>query len=224
MSLQKISQLELPLPQKWQIWALDEERRRTGFAIWLIDSEFQCHFDLTAVMHVGEMQITLPQSEDRWGVPTAQAWASFPSFTAGRLPQTLEQVAGEHNWATAWSKVGILGKQAIVQLLLNATIAERSHPRAFLSSIYHVEEETRQILEQLLKAIDKEEHELPTIELKASMAHRVITLSALMLDQSPNIPLLSTAMKLKYQRFHADDMTALLSTWNGAPHQGRLAG
>ncbi|KAL6410953.1 Zinc finger protein rst2 [Ilyonectria robusta] len=32
--MQKFSQLQLPLSQKWQIWLLDEERRRTGFAIW----------------------------------------------------------------------------------------------------------------------------------------------------------------------------------------------
>lgn len=33
--MQKFSQLQLPLSQKWQIWLLDEERRRTGFAIWV---------------------------------------------------------------------------------------------------------------------------------------------------------------------------------------------
>lgn len=32
---QKIVQMELPLSQKWRIWALDEGRRRTGFAVWV---------------------------------------------------------------------------------------------------------------------------------------------------------------------------------------------
>lgn len=38
VSLQKIHQLELPNAQKWQIWTLDEERRRTGYAIWVSGS------------------------------------------------------------------------------------------------------------------------------------------------------------------------------------------
>lgn len=32
---ERVSHLDLPLDQKWQIWAFDEERRRTGFAIWV---------------------------------------------------------------------------------------------------------------------------------------------------------------------------------------------
>ncbi|KAJ5342073.1 hypothetical protein N7541_011197 [Penicillium brevicompactum] len=32
---ERVSHLELPLEQKWQIWAIDEERRRTGFGIWV---------------------------------------------------------------------------------------------------------------------------------------------------------------------------------------------
>lgn len=32
---ERVSHLDLPLDQRWQIWALDEERRRTGFAIWV---------------------------------------------------------------------------------------------------------------------------------------------------------------------------------------------
>ena len=31
----KFAQLQLPHAQKWQIWLLDEERRRAGFAIWV---------------------------------------------------------------------------------------------------------------------------------------------------------------------------------------------
>lgn len=191
-------------------------------------------------MHVGEMKITLPQTEDRWGAPTAQAWASFPSPTglstlpligrasinllpASRMPQSLEQVTAERNWETSWTKTGTLGKQAIVQLLLNSILTERNHPWALLSSIKHVGEETRQILEQILLEIDQEEQELPTIELKASIAHRVMTLSALMLDQSPIIPLIRTPMKLKYQKFQPGELAELLSTWNDTPHQGRLA-
>lgn len=33
--MDKFAQLQLPRTQKWQIWLLDEERRRAGFAIWV---------------------------------------------------------------------------------------------------------------------------------------------------------------------------------------------
>lgn len=32
---ERISQPQLPLEQMWRLWALDEERRRTGFAVWV---------------------------------------------------------------------------------------------------------------------------------------------------------------------------------------------
>lgn len=32
---ERVSHLDLRLDQTWQIWTLDEERRRTGFAIWV---------------------------------------------------------------------------------------------------------------------------------------------------------------------------------------------
>ena len=35
LSYSKISQMQLPLNQKWQVWALDEERRRTGFGVFV---------------------------------------------------------------------------------------------------------------------------------------------------------------------------------------------
>jgi hypothetical protein len=34
LSSKKLSELRLTLSQRWQIWALDEQRRRTSFAIW----------------------------------------------------------------------------------------------------------------------------------------------------------------------------------------------
>lgn len=35
LPMQKFSQLQLPLTHKWQIWVLDEERRRLGFSVWV---------------------------------------------------------------------------------------------------------------------------------------------------------------------------------------------
>jgi hypothetical protein len=46
----------------------------------LIDSAFDAHFDLSRLMRLSELQISLPQPDDRWGASTAQNWASFPSM------------------------------------------------------------------------------------------------------------------------------------------------
>lgn len=41
--MHKFSQLQLPLTQKWQIWLLDEERRRAGYATWVsLDCILDC--------------------------------------------------------------------------------------------------------------------------------------------------------------------------------------
>lgn len=32
---ERISRLQAPLHQTWQLWAMDEERRRTGFGVWV---------------------------------------------------------------------------------------------------------------------------------------------------------------------------------------------
>ncbi|KAJ5098205.1 hypothetical protein N7532_005206 [Penicillium argentinense] len=75
MSLTNMSSLDLSLQQKWQVWVLDEERRRTGFAIWLIDQACETHFDLTPIMRIEELQNSLPHEENRWETSNAQGWA-----------------------------------------------------------------------------------------------------------------------------------------------------
>lgn len=32
---ERISQMQAPLQQTWRLWAMDEERRRTGFGVWV---------------------------------------------------------------------------------------------------------------------------------------------------------------------------------------------
>ncbi|KAJ6023570.1 hypothetical protein N7499_008969 [Penicillium canescens] len=80
---QRVFHLDLPLDQKWQLWTLDEGRRRTGFAIWLMDSAFETDFDLCRVMGTHEMQISLPQEEKPWAASSAQAWAGYPARKGG---------------------------------------------------------------------------------------------------------------------------------------------
>lgn len=35
MPYDRIAKLQLPLEQTWRLWAVDEERRRTNYAIWV---------------------------------------------------------------------------------------------------------------------------------------------------------------------------------------------
>ncbi|KAJ5240519.1 uncharacterized protein N7469_002110 [Penicillium citrinum] len=44
LATKKLSELDLSLRQRWQLWTLDEERRRTGFAIWVSSQLKFSHF------------------------------------------------------------------------------------------------------------------------------------------------------------------------------------
>lgn len=35
LSHDRMAKLQLPLEQTWRLWVIDEERRRTGFAVWV---------------------------------------------------------------------------------------------------------------------------------------------------------------------------------------------
>lgn len=35
LSHERIAKLQLPLEQAWRLWAVDEERRRIGFGVWV---------------------------------------------------------------------------------------------------------------------------------------------------------------------------------------------
>ncbi|KAL1611040.1 hypothetical protein SLS59_000677 [Nothophoma quercina] len=85
----RVAKLQLPLEQTWRLWAVDEERRRTGFGAWLIDFTFRAHFNLTSIMDPCELRNTLPQTEDRWGAISAQSWAGYPP---GLARETLESL------------------------------------------------------------------------------------------------------------------------------------
>jgi hypothetical protein len=92
----RISQLQIPLEQTWRLWAMDEERRRTGFGVWvssagllksrqdtngerqLNDSTFRSGFNLTSVMNSSELRNSLPQIDQRWEANRAQSWVSYP--------------------------------------------------------------------------------------------------------------------------------------------------
>ncbi|GLB12221.1 hypothetical protein AtubIFM57258_009501 [Aspergillus tubingensis] len=218
VSLQKIHQLELPNAQKWQIWTLDEERRRTGYAIWLADTAFSIHFDLSSIVRDDEMQNTLPQEEELWEAATAQGWATFPTRTSRNKPFTLEHIASDRNWSAAWSKTGTLGKQAIIQLLLNAVSGHQKPSGSSSSDSSEVDKDLRQLLE-----ITENEEECSSHELKVCATHKLMILYALMIKNIPKLPLLPTALKIKGRQLSEFDLGKMAGEWSAVSHKGRSA-
>ncbi|KAG0152865.1 hypothetical protein PDIDSM_2670 [Penicillium digitatum] len=223
---ERLYHLDLPLDQRWQIWTLDEERRRTGFAIWLVDSAFQTDFDLTPVMRVHEMQNSLPQGEKPWAASSAQAWVGFPTrmLNATHFPHTLSQLVSDPNRTAAWNKTGVLGKSAILQQLLG-DIEENRRQSLNSSSDSSVVDCTAaaDALRHILKMTYDQRQELPINELKALGAHRITIFSALMMNNLPKMPLLSTVLKVKYKRFSEPDLGRLKKEWSSFPKKTRQA-
>ncbi|KAJ5660680.1 uncharacterized protein N7484_000052 [Penicillium longicatenatum] len=223
LSAPKMAGLDLSLSQRWQIWALDEERRRTGFAIWLVDSAFQSHFDLTPVLSVGELQNSLPHGEERWAASGARGWASFSTHTESSTLHTVEQVVRDSTWMASWIKTGILGKQTLLQLLSNAAVIDQDR---LLSSQSHngiSQIEAEAALKALLAGTEDEESNVSALELKASISHRLVILSVLMLRNTPRLPLLATAMRVRYRRYTDEELRSLATEWNKAPQERRRA-
>ncbi|RAL03649.1 early growth response protein [Aspergillus ibericus CBS 121593] len=219
VSLHKILQLKVPMAQKWPIWTFDEQRRRTGFAIWLSDMAFHTHLDLSSVIQIDEMQNTLPQTEDLWEASTAPGWASFPS-RIGNAPLTIGHITTDRSWSVAWFKTGTLGKQVILQLLLNAIHDFGGLHELTTSSMARnqIEGELKHLLD-----ITEKEVELSITELKACVAHRLIILYALMINNLPKMLLLPAALKIKSRHCNEVERAKLRGDWDAAPGQGRLA-
>ncbi|PWY72452.1 early growth response protein [Aspergillus sclerotioniger CBS 115572] len=220
VSPHKILELEFPIAQKWHIWTLDEQRRRTGFAIWLSDMAFHTHLDLSSVIRVDEMQNTLPQTEELWQAPTAQGWASFLS-RIGNTPLTIGHITTERSWSVAWFKTGTLGKQVILQLLLNAA-NDFGGPQGFPDSSSLATNDAEEELRHLLEITEKEV-ELSITELKACVAHRLVILYALMINNLPKMLLLPAVLKMKCQPLSEAELGRIRDEWDAAPRQRRLA-
>ncbi|KAF5642458.1 zinc finger rst2 [Fusarium tjaetaba] len=220
----KFAQLQLPHAQKWQIWLLDEERRRAGFAIWLLDSAFSSHFDLTSLMRLSELQISLPQPDDRWGASTAQCWANFPAVEntgSGGLP-TMERVVSEDSWRPVWSKTNTLGKQVMLQHLTNV-IKDRSADQPGTPGFsYHDKLLASNVLTDLLNLIEADQIEQSVDEAKASTTHKIMGLTALMTHHTPVQSLLPMIIRCIYGKLEDKDWEAISDRWRGASGQGRL--
>lgn len=73
------------------------------------------------------------------------------------------------------------------------------------------------VLKELLVVAEDEEWSVSTLELKACVSHRLMILSALMLRNTPRLPLLATAMRVRYRRCSDEELGKLAAEWNGAP-------
>ncbi|KAJ5833637.1 early growth response protein [Penicillium riverlandense] len=123
----------------------------------------------------------------------------------------------------SWTKTGVLGKQAILQLLLNAVTNDQGR---LLSPQVHngpSQSEAEVVLKELLARAEDEESNVSALELKACVSHRLVILSALMLRNTPRLPLLTTVMRVRYRRYSDEELGKLAVEWNRAPQERRRA-
>ncbi|KAF2647734.1 hypothetical protein K491DRAFT_723173 [Lophiostoma macrostomum CBS 122681] len=218
---ERISQLQAPLQQTWQLWVMDEERRRTGFGVWLIDSTYRSNLNLTTVLNSRELKNSLPQSDERWNANSAQSWASYPPGLGSGRTKSLAEVIADDGWSSIWSKTSTLGKQVILQELMDLArpASSTSDPQIALSS--H-RAKAKQSLENLLLVLT-EDQDTPVHELKALIAHKAICATSLLICSSPAIDLSKAAMSQIYNRMTDRDLCQIAQVWREAPYQGREA-
>ncbi|KAL6704161.1 hypothetical protein ACN47E_008721 [Coniothyrium glycines] len=216
---QRIAELRVPLKQTWQLWAMDEERRRTGFGVWLVDSAFRSDFNLTTVLSASELKNSLPQSEQRWTANSAQSWVSYPPGLGSGRTMTLADVVASDNWLATWSKTGTIGKQVILQHLMDKV--RPSMPHSSTSVTFSTESaHAKDVLESLLSMLE-EDVDNEVNDLKALVAHKAICLAALMIHSSPAIDLTTIALGRIYNRLNDRELAGIAEVWKQAPHQGR---
>ncbi|KAF4986398.1 hypothetical protein FDECE_15971 [Fusarium decemcellulare] len=235
--IDKFSKLQLPLTQKWQIWLLDEERRRAGFAIWvslplelpplrannaqLLDSAYDSHFDLSRLMKLSELQISLPQPDGRWGASTAQTWAGFPSLEANSLP-TMEKLIASNAWKSVWPQANTLGKQVILQHLTDIIKDQNATQFGVPGFSDHDKLLAANVLTELLALEDNENIERSIDEVKSATTHQIITLSALTMHNTPTPNLLFTVVQFIYGKLETAEWARLRDKWSAFSTQGRL--
>ncbi|KAM0490571.1 hypothetical protein ACHAP8_011409 [Fusarium lateritium] len=222
--MDKFAQLQLPRAQKWQIWLLDEERRRGGFAIWLLDAAFDAHFDLPRLMKISELQISLPQTDDRWGASTAQCWVNYPAVedsSVGGLP-TMERVIVDDSWRFVWSRTNTLGKQVMLQHLFNVIKDQSANQPGTTSSSCQDKQKASNILTEFLALIENDQADQSIDEIKASITHKIMALTALMTHHTPVQNPLPTVVRYIYGKLDDSDREQIRDRWRSASGQGRL--
>ncbi|KAJ4988392.1 C2H2 type zinc finger domain protein [Stagonosporopsis vannaccii] len=220
LSQERIAQLQLPLERAWRLWAVDEERRRIGFGVWLCDFAFRAHFDLTTIMDPYELRNSLPQTEDRWSADTAQDWARIPpGLGSGRI-QTLIGVCQSATWLSVWPKTGTLGKQVILAELMEQ--GRPSHPFRCHKSLSTADSiSAREALKQILAALETQQNDGLQHDAKASLNHRVMCLAALMTCHAPATDLTVAALRQIYQRLDDPELSKMTKNWRESDAEGR---
>ncbi|KAJ5098204.1 early growth response protein [Penicillium argentinense] len=111
----------------------------------------------------------------------------------------------------------------MLQVLTNA-ISNSQRPLTKLSAEPVMGREKAEIvLKDLLTTLGEEEPRLSTLGLKANSVHRMMIISTLMMSHIPGMSLFSTALRLKYKKCTATEMSYLTDKWNSVPHSRRLA-
>lgn len=136
---------------------------------------------------------------------------------------TLHQVLTEGSWAAAWNKTGVLGKQALLQILTHAVSNDPEHPLLFRAQYTISPCDAEKSLKTLLAAIEMEGSDSSAAEAKAYSTYQLMILSALMSHNTPRMSLLATAMRIRYQRFTDKEYGELTKEWNKAPRKRRRA-
>ena len=174
-------------------------------------------------MKLSELQISLPQPDDRWGASTAQCWANFAAAGesessgiqifmltyldtsgSGGLP-TMERVVSEDNWRFIWSKTNTLGKQVMLQHLTNV-IRDNSQGQAGTPGFsYHDKQIASNVLTDLLDLIEKDQGQDFIDDVKATTTHKMMVLAALMTHNVPVQSLLPTTLKYIYGKVRSSD-------------------
>lgn len=141
-----------------------------------------------------------------------------------KFPQTLLQLLSDPSRTAIWNKTGVLGKSVILQQLLSI-IEDNRRQSLYCPPNGTVVDCTAaaDALRQILAVTYAQGQELPMNELKALGAHRIIIFSALMMNNLPKMPLLSTVLKVKYKRYSDSDLGRLKREWSSSPVKTRQA-
>lgn len=122
----------------------------------------------------------------------------------------------------AWSQTGTIGKQIILQHLLNIAKCGRLGSTCRESGDIEPCEELKP-LQNILRAIEEDLSEPQVPNLKATVTHQVIALTALMISHCPSSNLATIALSHIHRRIDESEWSRLANVWQNSPSQARLA-